>query len=62
MLSWIVQITAMLLLIFLLLARLEGVAAFLNAFGGLLQRLLYTVYYIWLVPIGVRMYRLAGTS
>jgi hypothetical protein len=59
--SWFVQIAAMLLSIFLLLARLEGVADYLNGFGGLLQRLLYTVYYIWLVPVGVRMYRLAGT-
>jgi hypothetical protein len=59
--SWFVQIGAILLLIFLLLARLKGVADYLNGYGGLLQRLLYAVYYIWLVPIGVRMYRLAGT-
>jgi hypothetical protein len=59
--SWIVQIAAILLLIFLLLARLKGVADYLNDFGGLFQRLVYTVYYIWLVPVGVRMYRLAGT-
>jgi hypothetical protein len=60
--SWIVQIAGLLLLVILLFARLKGVADYLNGFGGLIQRLVYTVYYLWLVPVGVTMYRLAGAE
>jgi hypothetical protein len=59
--SMVIQIAAVVLLLILLSARVEGVADFLNPLGGLLQRLLYTLYYLWLVSVGVNMYRLSGT-
>ncbi len=58
--SGIVQVAAVLMLLILLFSRVNGVADFLNAYRGLLQRLLYGLYYLWLVPVGIHLYRLSG--
>jgi hypothetical protein len=62
MFSWIVQIVALIVMVGLLFAKIKGVADNLNNFGGLLQRLVYTVYYIWLVPVGVKLFNLSRSD
>jgi hypothetical protein len=58
--TWVVQVVAVLLILTLLFARVRGVAPFLDEYRGLLQRLVYVVYYVWLVPVGLKLYRHAS--
>ena len=60
--TWIVQVAALLLMVVLLFAKVKGVADYLQEYRGLLQRLVYTVYYLWLVPVGVKLYRQTGAG
>jgi hypothetical protein len=60
--TWIVQIAALPLMVVLLSARVKAAADYLQEYRGLLQRLVYTVYCLWLVPVGVKLYRQTGAG
>jgi hypothetical membrane protein len=55
----VVQAAAVVFFFALGSARLDVVVAYFGKIEGLLQRMLYLVYYVWMIPVGVRLFRLA---
>jgi hypothetical protein len=55
----VIQAVAIVVFIALASARIDPVAACLGKIAGLLQRMLYFIFYIWMIFIGIRLLLLA---
>jgi hypothetical protein len=55
----IIQVIGLLIFIALVLNKSEVVSVYLGRVGGLLQRMFYSVYYVWFIAIGLKVFRSA---